>query len=235
MWQLDLFAAIIIVIIMAVAFTFVHSDDKYKETTEVHGTNYKNDTDEWFACSNGKLIQAKWKCNGYLDCPNGTDESTTTCGDDYCRLKLYFPQRKGDSKRLAAIVPGFTCASGECIRREYRCEGTKTCDDGSDESTETCGADCEKVEGRWACSSGQCIMERNKCDGWRTCADGSDETTEVCGANCQFVNNLLFNTRGGFACSNGQCIKAEFKCDGKTDCKDGSDETTDVCVTNKPS
>ena len=40
----------------------------------------------------------------------------------------------------------FRCDSGQCIggRRDLRCDGDRDCDDGSDESVETCGSNCEK-------------------------------------------------------------------------------------------
>ena len=41
----------------------------------------------------------------------------------------------------------FRCDSGQCIgggRRDLRCDGDRDCDDGSDESVETCGRNCEK-------------------------------------------------------------------------------------------
>ena len=41
----------------------------------------------------------------------------------------------------------FRCDSGQCIggRQDLRCDGDRDCDDGSDESVETCGRNCEKV------------------------------------------------------------------------------------------
>ena len=40
----------------------------------------------------------------------------------------------------------FRCDSGQCIggRQDLRCDGDRDCDDGSDESVETCGKHCEK-------------------------------------------------------------------------------------------
>ena len=120
----------------------------------------------------------------------------------------------------------FTCANGRmCLPIEYKCNGIKDCDDGSDETTETCGTNCEKVDGRFACNSGQCVEEWLKCDGSNDCDDGSDETMLTCGTNCEKVE-------GRWACSNGQCVNSRFKCDGYKDCEDGSDETTETCVDN---
>ena len=40
----------------------------------------------------------------------------------------------------------FTCSSGQCVSAKSECDGTMVdCDDGSDESTATCGDNCEKV------------------------------------------------------------------------------------------
>ena len=44
----------------------------------------------------------------------------------------------------------FRCNDGHCIDEEYKCDGDKDCNDGSDETTELCGVNCEKVEGRFA-------------------------------------------------------------------------------------
>ena len=116
---------------------------------------------------------------------------------------------------------GFRCANGQCIRASFKCNGLRDCQDGSDETTETCGANCEEVRGGgFACSDGQCIWVERKCDGRRGCRDGSDETTETCGDNCGGVN---------FRCANGQCIRHGLKCDGNNNCGDGSDEDQSLC------
>ena len=40
----------------------------------------------------------------------------------------------------------FRCSDGErCIQAESKCDGWNDCTDGSDETTELCGADCQKV------------------------------------------------------------------------------------------
>ena len=55
------------------------------------------------------------------------------------------------------------------------------CSDGSDEATELCGANCEKVDRRFACSDGQCVEERYKCNGvkWRSHWDAGKDGCKV--------------------------------------------------------
>ena len=75
----------------------------------------------------------------------------------------------------------FKCNNGrQCIMETSKCDGWKSCDDGSDETTELCGTNCEKVRGgRFACNNGRCIREGDKCNGIKECDNGSDETTEA--------------------------------------------------------
>ena len=80
------------------------------------------------------------------------------------------------------VEEGFACSNDQCIRGLWKCDGSKNCDDGSDETTELCGADCESVGGGgFACSNGQCIKARDKCNGVKV---------EVLRFNFLFYSNL---------------------------------------------
>ena len=118
---------------------------------------------------------------------------------------------------------GFLCSSGECISPDWKCDGGKDCNDGSDETTDVCGANCENVsDGGFACANGQCVSASFKCNGMKNCEDGTDENTEICEAECEKKTV----SGEGFKCASGQCIEARRICDGRKDCDDGSDETT---------
>jgi hypothetical protein len=94
--------------------------------------------------------------------------------------------------------PPFTCANGEKVDANDKCDGFADCSDSSDE------AGCPT----FACADGQTIPLDNQCDAWPDCSDGSDE---------QGCTNL-------FDCGDGEKVLLEDKCDGNNDCVSGADE-----------
>uniref|UniRef100_A0A8C0JBH2 Heparan sulfate proteoglycan 2 n=1 Tax=Chelonoidis abingdonii TaxID=106734 RepID=A0A8C0JBH2_CHEAB len=157
-------------------------------------------------------------------------------------------------RRLGAVPPDvractgeeFTCSSGECIDKEFRCDRRPDCRDMSDELN--CGSPppppittaqpattrtpttspwtpmlhpCRRDEA--VCSNKQCIPRDYLCDGERDCLDGSDELS--CGTPTPCEPNE-------FKCRNGHCALKLWRCDGDNDCVDGSDEVD--CPTKGP-
>uniref|UniRef100_A0A8D0DZC0 Uncharacterized protein n=1 Tax=Salvator merianae TaxID=96440 RepID=A0A8D0DZC0_SALMN len=98
------------------------------------------------------------------------------------------------------------CNDGRCIDATWICDGTRDCEDGSDEKNCVCAK--KKVP----CRSGkQCIDPWEICDRHKDCDDGSDE------GNCPL---RMFQCKNSY-----RCINERYYCDGIAQCPDGSDES----------
>uniref|UniRef100_A0A4W5NWV5 Heparan sulfate proteoglycan 2 n=1 Tax=Hucho hucho TaxID=62062 RepID=A0A4W5NWV5_9TELE len=122
-----------------------------------------------------------------------------------------------------------TCQNGECVPRDYLCDGERDCSDGSDEFRCGTPSPCEPNE--FKCKNGRCALKLWRCDGDNDCEDNSDETdcpTRGPGDTCapeQFV-----------CLSDRTCIPSSYQCDEEPDCPDRSDEygCTPPTVTSPP-
>nr|QBP17600.1 heparan sulfate proteoglycan [Recilia dorsalis] len=180
------------------------------------------------------------RCNGTLECQDGTDEagcpslSTTDCavGEFLCDLTRCIPQSqvcdgeeqcndKTDEHNCpsrACRPDEFECRDGSgCVDRRRYCNGQPDCRDYSDE--EYCGNTRPEIRqcplGQFLCPvSGICISLTRRCDGVVDCLyDNSDESGCLCDPSRQFE------------CEDKSCIDVRLRCNGEVDCpQDGSDE-----------
>ncbi|XP_073512146.1 basement membrane-specific heparan sulfate proteoglycan core protein isoform X5 [Phyllobates terribilis] len=109
------------------------------------------------------------------------------------------------------------CPNGQCIPRDYLCDGERDCRDGSDELNCGTPSPCEPNE--FKCRNGRCALKLWRCDGDDDCGDGSDEIhcptkgpSDMCGPD-QFI-----------CVQSRTCIPASYQCDEEADCPDRSDE-----------
>ncbi|XP_069467045.1 basement membrane-specific heparan sulfate proteoglycan core protein isoform X3 [Ambystoma mexicanum] len=109
------------------------------------------------------------------------------------------------------------CPNGQCIPRDYLCDGERDCKDGSDELYCGTPSPCEPNE--FKCQNGRCALKLWRCDGDDDCGDRSDET------NCPTKGPRDTCAPDQFICvSSRGCIPASYQCDDEADCPDRSDE-----------
>ncbi|XP_063292891.1 basement membrane-specific heparan sulfate proteoglycan core protein isoform X6 [Pelobates fuscus] len=109
------------------------------------------------------------------------------------------------------------CPNGQCIPRDYLCDGERDCKDGSDELNCGTPSPCEPNE--FKCKNGRCALKLWRCDGDNDCGDNSDELY------CPTKGPSDTCAPDQFVCVNSRtCIPASYQCDEEADCPDRSDE-----------
>ena len=192
-----------------------------------------------------KCIPHYWKCDGSVDCMDGSDEPAGSCPERICK-EGQFQCTNRNCTLVTAICDGrndcgdmsdeencehqcpeheFKCVkSGRCIHGAWKCDGDADCMDGSDEAEETCHKRPCDSNTEFQCDNGKCIPKLWQCDFDNDCGDDSDEPAFLCrNRNC---------TTGWRRCpshSNYRCIPEWLFCDGKDDCRDGTDELPENC------
>ncbi|XP_068626102.1 modular serine protease-like [Battus philenor] len=154
-------------------------------------------------CRDRTCISFDGKCDGIVDCPDGSDETYPLCRKEKCQYNW------------------FRCTYGACVDGTAPCNGIQECADNSDELLPRCRNETDEIQGRFKCLNGDMIPAANHCDGVVDCADGSDETVRACAAKT--CPSYLFQ------CAYGACVDQGSDCNGIQECADNSDESDELC------
>ncbi|XP_010082473.1 PREDICTED: suppressor of tumorigenicity 14 protein [Pterocles gutturalis] len=190
-----------------------HSDQSYTDTgfsAEYLSYDSSDPCPGKFTCNTGRCIDRSMRCDGWLDCVDGSDERACTCTEQqfrcqngWCKPKFWVCDNvndcgdNSDELQCSCAADSFKCDNGRCIPNTQKCDGKDNCGDGSDEgSCSTVHTTVPCKDYTYKCRSGSCISKQNpECDGEQDCEDNSDED------NCKGPGQVSLHAKGqGHTC-----------------------------------
>jgi hypothetical protein len=94
-----------------------------------------------FRCADGQMVDSDYRCDGYSDCGDGSDEAgcpMLTCGDgsqvsEAFRCDGHPNCADGADEAGCPTEPVFDCGDGTTIPKSFECDGDLDCPNGADE------------------------------------------------------------------------------------------------------
>lgn len=160
--------------------------------------------DKFHCQTDNSCINSTHLCDGTCECSDGEDElvekcagkPTPSCASKFkefrCEAELSFLLSREDCLNISCGGNNFRCHDGsQCIPRHMRCDGTKDCQDDSDELCPKKLVECP-YPNKMCDGGATCVPVRQICDSKFDCEDKSDEgpkcSEDPCGrdrvANC---------------------------------------------------
>jgi hypothetical protein len=160
----------------------------------------------------GECIQSYFRCDGYNDCTDSSDENPTMCATLAAAALSDDPllavcQSRGTQVHMCGSSDP-SISGPPCIPTSLVCDGVLDCGDGSDETPTLCP------------------------DPPTTSAAATQTPTVPPQQQfCQQRNSPVFMCTSSVSVFSAlPCIPGTFLCDGIEDCMDGSDESAGVCT-----
>ncbi|CAG5119698.1 unnamed protein product [Candidula unifasciata] len=207
---------------------------------------------EGLSCDKGRrCVKVESICDRVQDCYDGADETCFSPNNQKCNVGDFIcptgicvkrdhimsgsscwvsqnPTREDNQKYCKS--PNVLCDGGnKCIPPEYRCDGKRDCQDGTDEMSPDKNI---MSDPSYKCGNGYCVSHLALCNGTNECGDNSDEDfgngqCPFSAVNCSSVAHIR---PPYWQCDNGLCVPPYQVNNGINNCGDSSDEKNSTVI-----